>query len=112
MKWYPLSKRVCLNVVALALACLVVEQLIYCFTVTGYFLGIISSPVFWGLESIACFIGLWHMNRSSPKDNRDMEAFVREFQYEFQALYFSWKYQYEILAVYLTVIVLLWLFLR
>lgn len=55
-------KRFSRSLVILALSCLVLEQVWYSVIVPGYFLGVLVSPVFWGLFSATCFYLLWRFD--------------------------------------------------
>ena len=52
-------KQYSLNLVLLAVACLVLEQAIYGFLISGYFSRMLVSPLFWSIFSSVCFWGLW-----------------------------------------------------
>lgn len=56
------------HLLVLTMACLILEQCLYCVVESGYVFRMLASPVFWGLESILCFVGLWRMNRTYPND--------------------------------------------
>ena len=60
-------KRFSRSVVILALSCLVLEQVWYSVVVPGYFLGVLVSPVFWGLFSTVCFSLLWRFDQGYIK---------------------------------------------
>ena len=55
-------KRFGRSVMVLAISCLVLEQVWYSVMVSGYFLGVLVSPVFWGIFSISCFYLLWRID--------------------------------------------------
>ena len=59
-------KQYSLNLVVLAIASLILEQVIYCGCLPGYFSRMLVSPVFWGLVSVVCSWQLW-----VTRDNSD-----------------------------------------
>ncbi len=52
-------KQTLISVLILCLCCLVAEQMIYSIFLSGYFLRMLVSPVFWSIVSSACFWQLW-----------------------------------------------------
>ena len=54
------------NSLWLLLSCLIIEQLLYCLFVGGYWLQLLKSPVFWGMESVFCFWCLYKLNLGFP----------------------------------------------
>ena len=60
-------KRFGRSVMVLAISCLVLEQVGYSVMVPGYFLGVLVSPVFWGLFSAVCFYLLWRFDSDFVK---------------------------------------------
>ena len=59
MSLWQRIKRFSRSFMILALSCLVLEQVWYSVVVPGYFLGVLVSPVFWGIFSAMCFYLLW-----------------------------------------------------
>ena len=62
-------KRFGRSVMVLAISCLVLEQVGYSVMVPGYFLGVLVSPVFWGLFSAVCFYLLWKFDPDFFKED-------------------------------------------
>ncbi len=61
-------KQTLISVLILCLCCLVAEQMIYSIFLSGYFLRMLVSPVFWSIVSSACFWQLWvTRDKSSSK---------------------------------------------
>ena len=66
-------KRFSRSLVILALSCLVLEQVWYSVIVPGYFLGVLVSPVFWGIFSVVCFYLLWRVDPDFFKEDLECE---------------------------------------
>lgn len=65
MKTWRSLKRTMGNLVLLGFCCLAIEQVSYCFWVSGYFVQLMISPVFWGSFSLVCFSLFWWFGQQS-----------------------------------------------
>ena len=64
----------------LALVSLAIEQIIYCLFVSGYFFAMLTSPLFWGLDSLFCFMALWRFNQLHPMENETSDKLPEDLE--------------------------------
>ncbi|MCW7552830.1 hypothetical protein NX722_09280 [Endozoicomonas gorgoniicola] len=95
MSLWQRIKRFSRSFMILALSCLVLEQVWYSVVVPGYFLGVLVSPVFWGIFSVVCFYLLWRFDADFFKE--DLECYLLHDETTFMSPNYSQE-KYEALT--------------